>query len=123
MVGSPKLLCDVVTVYHTVDGTGSALSEPTVIRSILTKVRLCEGSGDRRVDALGTNGARKALLYWFVGISTTDGNLTVPVISAGDKIMEGSTDSLDEESAWTVSGRPVRAKGATTLHHLEVSLV
>lgn len=123
MVGRPQLLCDVVTVFHTVAGTGTALSEPTVIRSVLTKVRLCEGSGDRHVDALGSSGARKALLYWFSGISTTDGNMTVPVISAGDKIMEGSTDFLDEESVWTVSGRPVRAKGATALHHLEVSLV
>lgn len=123
MVGRTKLLCDVVTVFHTVAGTGTALSEPTIVRSVLAKVRLCEGSGDRKVDALGSVGARKALLYWFSGISTTDGNLTVPEISAGDKIMEGSTDSLDEQSAWTVSGRPVRAKGATALHHLEVSLV
>ena len=123
MVGRPQLLCDVGTVFHTVAGTGTALVAPTVVRSVLTKVRLCEGSGDRHVDALGSVGARKALLYWFSGISTTDGNLTVPVISAGDKIMEGSTDSLDEESVWTVSGRPVRAMGATALHHLEVSLV
>ena len=123
MVGRPQLLCDVVTVFHTVAGTGTALVAPTVVRSVLTKVRLCEGSGDRHVDALGSVGARKALLYWFSGISTTDGNLMVPVISAGDKIMEGSTDSLDEESVWTVSGRPVRAMGATALHHLEVSLV
>lgn len=123
MVGRTQLLCDVVTVFHTVAGTGTALAEPTVGRSILTKVRMCEGSGDRHVDALGSVGARKALLYWFVGISTTDGNLTLPVISAGDKIMEGSTDSLDVANAWTVSGRPVRAKGATSLHHLEVSLV
>lgn len=121
MVGRPQLLCNVATIFHTVEGTGGPMAEPTVTKTVLTKVRICQGSGSRSVDALGDKNARKAILYFFCGQSMTNGNEILPEIETGDKVVEGSTDSLLPK-AWTVSG-VIPSQGATSLHHLEVSLV
>lgn len=119
MVG--RGLCDVVTLFHTLPSSEGVFGVPDVAISVLSSVRLCEVSGERRGDIRGDSGAHKAILYFFVNQSKTNGNCTLPEITAGDRIAEGSAATLPE-SAWTVSG-VLKPKGATSIHHLEVSLV
>jgi hypothetical protein len=96
---------------------------PTVVSSVLSPVRLCEIATNQsgNVDVLGNSSTRKATLFFFVNQSKTNGNYTLPEITTGDRIAEGSVSTLPE-SAWTVFG-VLKAKGATSIHHLEVSLV
>jgi len=119
--------------------------------TVLTKVRLSESSGDRAVDARGDSTAHQAILYFFFGISRTDGNLVAPSIKAGDRLVEGIHEDIapydviisvgddstllgdDEvssgvyipatgERVWTVKGVKT-LKSRSRDHHMEVSLV
>ncbi len=155
---SPSMLCDTYTLIRTSTaaddnpfGEGVVTNEIT----ILTRVRLSQSSGDRAVDAQGdTQGyasARQAILFFFAGMSRTNGSLNLPDVQPGDKLVEGAYEDLslydtttfvgDDEHVvaddlqsfalhveatgkklWTVKGvKPLKAK--SRLHHLEVSLV
>lgn len=92
--------------------------------TVLTKVRLSQSSGDRAVDAMGDKDASQAILFFFRGVSRANGELSLPVVKKGDKVVEGVHDSTTAASdeAWTVKG--VKApKARNKVHHLEINLV
>lgn len=122
-----------------------------IIEKVLTKVRLSESSGDRAVDARGDSTSRVAILFFFIGISRSDGSLDLPEIKAGDKLISGEHEYVStydittllgddthtvaddnellamfneatNERIWTVKGVK-KLKAKSRLHHMEVSLV
>jgi len=121
---SPQALCDTFTLFGqaTVDhddpfetSGGSAV--------VLTRVRFSQSSGDRTVDAHGETSARQAILFLFHTISRADGSLTLPTITVGDKLAEGShTTQPTDVRVWTVKGVKI-LKAMSRNHHMEVSLV
>jgi hypothetical protein len=170
---SPSALCDTYTLFREIafdpenpfadnppfnpddpfaEGPAEIVTEGERIqRTVLTKVRLSESSGDRAVDARGEATAQQAILFFFCGISRADGSLGIPDIKAGDKLVEGVHDDLvfydtstvvsddehivadDEQSSavyieatglrsWTVKGAKL-LKAKSRNHHMEVSLV
>lgn len=173
---SPSALCDTYTLFREIAfnpdnpfddnpafnpddpfGDVAGTTEEVVTEServqttILTKVRLSESSGDRAVDARGDATAQQAILFFFIGISRSNGALQLPDIQPGDKLVEGVHDDLafydtstvvsDDEHivadddtlsavyieatglrSWTVKGvKTLKAKSRA--HHMEVSLV
>lgn len=124
---TPQLLCDTYTLFKV---SAVASSDPfgesaavSVEATVLTRVRLSQSSGDRSVDARGDASARQAVLFFFSGVSRADGRLDLPVISAGDRIAEGSLTAIPTSGrVWTVKGVPT-LKAMSRVHHLEVSLV
>lgn len=92
--------------------------------TVLTKVRLSQSSGDRAVDAMGDKDASQAILFFFRGVSRANGELSLPVVKKGDKVVEGVHDSTTTASdeVWTVKGvKPLKARNK--VHHLEINLV
>jgi len=93
--------------------------------TVLTKVRLSQSSGDRAVDAQGDKDASQAILFYFRGVSRSDGKLDIPDVRKGDKVIEGShkdDTSIGNNKIWTVKGvKPLKSRNR--VHHLEINLV
>lgn len=118
-----RMLCDTMTLFHQETADGDVWgSSAGYTRTLLTRVRLSQSSGDRAVDARGDSGARQAVLFFVRGASRANGSLDAPSFVSGDRIASGDVAELPSSGVWTVKGvNPI--SGMNALHHVEVSLV